>query len=104
MLLAQWRTRRARAKQKRTALQMLALSGVVRPGYIEPRYSVPLIKLKELNQTHTWERPAPVPPSTRLEQPSTTWRFDGTQFVASLTHFSLPQLFRRFDNAGTAQS
>jgi hypothetical protein len=51
MRLAQWRTRRARVKQKRTALQMLALSGVVRPSHIEPRYTVPLLKLKALNHT-----------------------------------------------------
>jgi hypothetical protein len=50
MYLAQWRTQRARAKQKRIALQMLALSGVVRPSHVEPRYGIPLLKLKAFDQ------------------------------------------------------
>ena len=34
--------RRARSKQKRTALHMLALSGVVRPSHIKLRYAIPI--------------------------------------------------------------
>jgi len=34
--------RRARSKQKRTALHMLALSGVVRPSHVEPHYAIPI--------------------------------------------------------------
>ncbi|ALA58105.1 exported protein of unknown function [Nitrospira moscoviensis] len=62
MSFTQWRIQRARAKQKRIALQMLALSGVVRPSHVEPRYSVPLLKLKALNQAQPCEflhRPNP---------------------------------------------
>ena len=33
--------RRAHKKQKRTALHMLALSGVVRPSHVELRYATP---------------------------------------------------------------
>jgi len=34
-------TSRARAKQKRTALRMMALSGVIRPSHVELRYGTP---------------------------------------------------------------
>jgi hypothetical protein len=34
------RTKRARRRQVRKALQMLSVSGVVRPSYIEPRYVI----------------------------------------------------------------
>ena len=44
MPLTQWRNRRERAKQKLKVLQMLALSGVVRPGEVEIRYGIPLMK------------------------------------------------------------
>lgn len=44
MPLAQWRTHRERAKQKQKALRMLALSGVVRPGHVELRYTAPFTR------------------------------------------------------------
>jgi len=44
MPLADWRTHRERARQKRNALHMLALSGVIRPSHIELRYTVPIMK------------------------------------------------------------
>ncbi|MGQ0665430.1 MAG: hypothetical protein ACT4O4_00185 [Nitrospiraceae bacterium] len=44
MPLVDWRTYRERARQKRKALHMLALSGVVRPSHIELRYTVPIMK------------------------------------------------------------
>ena len=37
--------RRARTKQKRTALHMLALSGVVRPSHVELRYATPIASI-----------------------------------------------------------
>jgi hypothetical protein len=37
--------RRARMKQKRTALHMLALSGVVRPSHVELRYATPIASI-----------------------------------------------------------
>jgi hypothetical protein len=36
------RLRRTRMKQKRTALHMLALSGVIRPSHVELRYTTPV--------------------------------------------------------------
>lgn len=44
MPLTRWVGARESAKQKRKALQMLALSGVVRPSHIEVRYTIPLFK------------------------------------------------------------
>ena len=37
--------RRAHTKQKRTALHMLALSGVVRPSHVELRYATPIASI-----------------------------------------------------------
>ena len=39
------KSRRAYTKQKRTALHMLALSGVVRPGHVELRYATPIASI-----------------------------------------------------------
>jgi hypothetical protein len=46
MLLHQFRTYRERTKQKRNALQLLALSSVVRPSHVELRYTIPLIRIE----------------------------------------------------------
>ncbi len=45
MPLARWRIYRERARHKRKVLQMLALSGVVRPSHIELRYTAPILKV-----------------------------------------------------------
>ena len=45
MSFTDWRARRIHRQQTRKALQMLALSGVVRPSDVELRYSIPLIKI-----------------------------------------------------------
>ncbi len=50
MSFTDWRARRIHRQQTRKALQMLALSGVVRPSDVELRYSIPLIKI---SGTHT---------------------------------------------------
>jgi hypothetical protein len=50
MTFTAWRTRRLRVQQKQKALQMLALSGVVRPSDVELHYPIPLIKI---SGTHT---------------------------------------------------
>lgn len=49
MPLARWRTNEERTGQKRKALHMLALSGVVRPCHIEPRYYTPILKVGSSN-------------------------------------------------------
>ena len=50
MSFTAWRARRIHRQQTRKALQMLALSGVVRPSDVELRYSIPFIKI---SGTHT---------------------------------------------------
>lgn len=62
MSLTSWRARRIRALQKRNALMMLALSGVVRPSDVELRY--PISPLKTGN-THT--TPEALSPSNDLK-------------------------------------
>jgi hypothetical protein len=53
--------RKAYNKQKRTALHMLTVSGVVRPSHVELHYSTPTVRkhgtLTERQQTH----PLPLP-------------------------------------------
>ena len=39
------RLRRARTKQKQTALHMLSLSGVLRPSHVELRYTTPIASI-----------------------------------------------------------
>jgi len=39
------KSRRAYKKQKQTALHMLAVSGVVRPGHVELRYATPIASI-----------------------------------------------------------
>ena len=58
------RLRRARMKQTRTALHLLALSGVVRPSHVELRYTTPVANTTALRtQAHATEHPLiqPVP-------------------------------------------
>lgn len=40
-------------KQKRTALHLLALSGVVRPGYVELHYSAPIASITAFRRQPT---------------------------------------------------
>lgn len=103
MVLAWSQIERARAKQKRKALQMLALSGVVRPGHIEPRYSVPLLKLKAFSHAPTSAASVPLKPSSTPEQPSVAKAADRKQIMASwaFAHISLLHLFRRVDDPST---
>lgn len=64
MPLKIWRAYRKRAQQKRKAMQMLAISGVVRPGAVELRYTTPLMKMRissssaELQPVDITKRPA----------------------------------------------
>lgn len=47
-----------RARQKRKALHMLALSGVVRPSHIELRYATPLLNIEEQSSAFQ-DKPVP---------------------------------------------
>ena len=42
---------RAHKQQKRTALEMLTLSGVVRPSHVEPRYATPIARITAFRTT-----------------------------------------------------
>ena len=44
--------RRAHKKQKRTALHMLAVSGVVRPSHVELRYEAPIVNRMSVSHGH----------------------------------------------------
>ena len=58
--------RRAHKKQKRTALHMLALSGVVRPSHVELRYTTPIASITAFRTQptaieHPQTQPIPLP-------------------------------------------
>ena len=57
--------RRAHKKQKRTALHMLALSGVVRPSHVELRYATPIanftaFRARSTSSEHSQIQPIPL--------------------------------------------
>jgi hypothetical protein len=58
-LLHSIKNRRARAMQKRNALHMMALSGVIRPSQVELRYGTPLRSLPALWQPTKTETSLP---------------------------------------------
>ena len=47
------RLRRTRMKQKRTALHMLALSGVIRPSHVDLRYATPVSSITAFRKEPT---------------------------------------------------
>jgi hypothetical protein len=98
-----WTIGRIQAKQKRKALHLLMLSGVVRPSDVEPRYYVPLLKLKTgkvVNPPAVWEVGRP-PAAKRTISPITISKTLGTWLRPS---FSWAPLFRRLDSAGPAEN
>ena len=64
-LLHSIKTSRARATQKRNALHMMALSGVIRPSHIELRYGTPLTSLPALWQSATTKTPLTIEHASR---------------------------------------
>ena len=81
MPLNLWRAYRMRAQQKRKAMQMLALSGVVRPSAVELRYTTPLLKMRisnnsaELQPVDITKRPALRRAASAPKQPLTLQLF-----------------------------
>ena len=64
------KSRRAYKKQKRTALHMLAVSGVVRPGHVELRYAAPIASITAFRSQpaaikHPQAQPVPSKPDAR---------------------------------------
>jgi hypothetical protein len=87
---------RAHKKQKRTALHMLALSGVVRPSHVELRYATPIASITAFqaqqtaigdSQTH----PVPLPSWDQ----NTTFNMKQTRQWACSLSSSLVQLAKK---------
>ena len=88
--------RRAHKKQKRTALHMLALSGVVRPSHVELRYAT-----RVANVTAFRAQPAAIEDSQTYPVPLPSWDHNITlnmkqtrQWACSLSS-SLVQLAKK---------
>ena len=67
------RKQRARRKQLRTVLHMLSVSGVIRPGHIEPRYFEASSQVDALYR-HQAKRPQAAAGATVKSQVSFDWR------------------------------
>jgi len=88
------KSRRARTKQTLTALQMLTVSGVVRPSHVELRYATPVASITAFRRQstaidHSQTRPIPVRSwkhniAVNMEQ---TWRC-ACSLSSTLTHFA----------------
>lgn len=77
--------RHARTKQKRAALHMLTLSGVIRPGHSELRYETPLARMTALDsespslqQSQTHAIPLPLWEQDLTTSLATTWHYIGS--------------------------
>jgi hypothetical protein len=81
MPLAQWRTYRERARQKRKVLRMLALSGVVRPSHVELRYPIPILKVGTSNASSYARPTASTQQSEPLQSFVATMRLQGKQLL-----------------------
>ncbi|MBU6482656.1 MAG: hypothetical protein KGS09_19205 [Nitrospirae bacterium] len=88
--------RRARKEQKRTALRMLTLSGVVRPSHVELRYAAPIASITALRaQPMATERPQSQPlPGRSCEHMITLNMTRAWQWTRSLSS-SLVQLAKK---------
>ena len=68
------RLRRAHKKQKRIALHMLAVSGVVRPSHIELRYEAPIVNMMSVSHGHAALSGQPLTHPLRCRHGTTTSR------------------------------
>jgi hypothetical protein len=81
MPFARWRTYRERAQQKRKAIHMLALSGVVRPSHVELRYTVPLLKVGAWHHSPTIGTGADAPQQAPLQHSTPAMSAPGKQLL-----------------------
>ena len=65
------RLRRARTKQKQTALHMLSLSGVLRPSHVELHYTAPIASITAF-RTH----PTPIEHLQTQPIPLRSWKYN----------------------------
>ena len=84
MPLARWRTHRERERQKQKVLQMLALSGVVRPSHVEFRYIVPILKVGTSTASPRLKLTAPRKQSASTEELSAAVRAWANQLLQGL--------------------
>jgi hypothetical protein len=70
--LDRMRKQRARRKQLRTVLHMLSVSGVIRPGHIEPRYFEPSSHVDAFYRQHA-KRRQPAAGASRKTQVGFDW-------------------------------
>ena len=77
--------RHAHTKQKRAALHMLTLSGVIRPSHSELRYATPLARmtaldseLTALQQSQSHAIPLPLWEQDLTTSLTTTWHYIGS--------------------------
>ena len=68
MPLRQLRMYLERTRQKRKALRMLALSGVVRPSHVELRYAIPLLNIEDQCSAFQENPATTVRPSSVLQK------------------------------------
>jgi hypothetical protein len=68
MPLRQLRMYIERTRQKRKALHMLSLSGVVRPSHVELRYAIPRLNIEDQSRALHEESGTAVQPSSFLQK------------------------------------
>ena len=85
--------RSARTKQKRNALRMLALSGVVRPSHVELRYATPIARITAFRaQPNAIEHPQTQPIPLRSWEHNITLNMKQTWQWARSLSFDIVQL------------
>ena len=90
--------RRARKKQKRSALHMLALSGVVRPSHVELRYATPIASMTAFRaQPTALEHPQIQPIPWRSWQHNITLHMKQTWQWVRIDSHSNPHCYPGFD-------
>ena len=87
---------RAHKKQKRTALHMLALSGVVRPSHVELRYTTPIASITAYRaQPTAMEDPQTHPLPLPSWDHNTTFNMKQTRQWACILSSSLVQFAKK---------
>lgn len=85
-----------RTRQKRKALHMLTLSGVVRPGHVELRYTIPLSMVEDITDSSHKNPATSVEPSSIRKLLALMIRLmkEHRSFRLHLPTFSIPK-FRK---------
>jgi len=90
------KSRRAQMKQKRTAMHMLALSGVVRPGHVELRYAASIASITAFRaETAPNKRLQTQPIPSQIESPVITLKIKQTQQWTRSLSSAIVQIAKR---------